>query len=319
VTRRPSVRTLAVEADAPPVAVFAAIDVGANAARLQIGRRLGDGSIETLHCDRCPVRPGAEVFTTQAIAADTEERLTAALGRFHAACDGLGASARRAVATSAFRQAVNAPEVVARLAASTGVHLEVISAREEARLICRGALAGTPRRMASLVVDVGGGSTEVVVARGAVPLLFWSLALGSLRLGATAGDLEAWRKRVRSELAQASLGGLRSGFSRVIATSGTLRAVVRFASGGQRHTTRAHVGRAVRELVSLGATGRAIFFDASRADTVLPGAVILDELLACLQVDRVEIAARGLRDGVIAELAGVDGSDPLSPVRGGEG
>jgi len=74
------------------------------------------------------------------------------------------------------------------------MELEVITGREEARLVCLGALAGVPAEGRSLVMDLGGGSTEVVVAKGPVPLVFWSLPLGDGTRAARGGD-----RGVRSE------------------------------------------------------------------------------------------------------------------------
>ena len=157
------------------------IDVGTNAVRLEIARALPGGSLETLHQERDPIRPGEGVFLSGRMPAEVEERLVATLRRYAALCRRHKARVR-AVATSAMREAKNGPDVVRRVRAATGLELEVISGREEARLICAGVLRGRAPTAPALLVDIGGGSTEVATARGEAPTDLWSVPLGAVRL-----------------------------------------------------------------------------------------------------------------------------------------
>ena len=88
----------------------------------------------------------------------------------------------RAVATSAVREARNGQEIVRRAREEAGLELEVVSGREEARLVCLGVLHGKPPHARSLVLDIGGGSTEVATATGEEPTNLWSVALGALSI-----------------------------------------------------------------------------------------------------------------------------------------
>src|SRR5690242_11092653 len=144
----------------PQDQVLAAIDVGTNAVKLELARPLPDGSLETLHEERDPVRPGEGVFRTGSIPAPVADRLLSALRRYAALCRRHRALVR-AVATSALREAKNADEVRRRVRLETGLSLDVVSGKEEARLICLGVLYGKPAGARSLVIDIGGGSTEV--------------------------------------------------------------------------------------------------------------------------------------------------------------
>src|ERR671929_263462 len=121
--------------------VLGAIDVGTNAVRLELARPLPDGSLETLHQERDPVRPGEGVFETGSMPRHVAERLLSTLRRYAAVCR-RDAAIVRAVATSAVREARNGPEIVRRARAEAGIDLEVASGREEARLICLGVLHG---------------------------------------------------------------------------------------------------------------------------------------------------------------------------------
>jgi exopolyphosphatase/guanosine-5'-triphosphate,3'-diphosphate pyrophosphatase len=281
--------------------LFAAIDVGTNAARLQIGRLQTRDAIETIHKERAPVRPGEGVFATGRISTAAEARLLVALRRYAELCRCFEAPVR-AVATSAFREAENAAEVTERVLAHTGVIVEVISPEEEARLICLGALAGAAPGARSILFDVGGGSTEVVLARGHHPARVWSLPLGGVRFAAQT-DVEGLRARARRELAAVDLGGLAV---ETVGTSGMARAVVGFASGGGTRATRDEVHASVTTLVELGAEGRLRLFQSSRADLVVAGAVIIDEILARLDAPTVLSSRAGLSDGILLELAQED-------------
>src|SRR5438105_505154 len=113
---------------------LAAIDIGTNSIRLKIARPRGE-ALESVHQARAPVRPGEGVFGSGVMKRPVIDRLAAALGEYAAACRAHRARVR-AVATSALREAANRAEVLAELKAATGVEVEVISGREEARLIC---------------------------------------------------------------------------------------------------------------------------------------------------------------------------------------
>ena len=161
--------------------ILAAIDVGTNAVRLELARPLPDGSLETLHQERDPVRPGEGVFATGTMSREVADRLLSTLRRYAALCRRYDATVR-AVATSAVREARNREEIVQRVKRESGLDLEIVSGREEARLICLGVLNGRPRGARGLVVDIGGGSTEVATAVGEEPKELWSVALGAVRL-----------------------------------------------------------------------------------------------------------------------------------------
>src|SRR2546421_441132 len=135
--------------------ILAAIDVGSNAVRLKLARPLPDGTLETLHEERDPVRPGEGLFKTGFISREVADRLLSTLRRYASLCRRYQARVR-AVATSAVREARNRDEIVRRARVEAGLNLEVVSGKEEARLICAGVLHGKPPFARSLLVDIGG-------------------------------------------------------------------------------------------------------------------------------------------------------------------
>lgn len=292
--------------------VVAAIDVGSNAVRLEISRVNPDGSLEALHQERDPIRPGEDVFVTGRMPRGVEERLVATLRRYAAVCRRHRARVR-AVATSAIREAKNGPDVVKRVRAEAGIELEVVSGREEARLICAGVLRGRAPDAPALVVDIGGGSTEVAAALGDVPTELWSVPLGAARLTqifgtrgrVSAKQLAALRAYAAESFREAIHDPHRTVRS-ALGSSGTIGAVIAFAAEGRR-ATRAEVSRALAALSDMSLQERAQEFDARRAEIIVAGAAILDAAMRHLGLTSVVSVETGLRNGVLVELARSNG------------
>lgn len=263
--------------------MLAAIDVGTNAVRLEIATAFPDGSLETLHTERDPVRPGEGLFKTGVIAKDVAGRLVSTLRRYASVCKRHGARVH-AVATSALREAKNREEIVRRVKREAGLTLEVVSGREEARLICLGVLAGKAPSHRSLCIDIGGGSTEVISAQGELPKDLWSLDIGAVRLTelfdvrgeVPKRQLTLMRSFVRELMEERIPQGL-SGLPRsALGSSGTIGAIVAFArSEGVGHATLLEVSRTVEALADMDLEKRRKRFDPRRADIVTAGAVIL--------------------------------------------
>jgi exopolyphosphatase/guanosine-5'-triphosphate,3'-diphosphate pyrophosphatase len=290
--------------------VLAAIDVGTNAVRLKLARPLPNGSLEALHEERDPVRPGEGVFKTRLISREVADRVLSTLRRYAALCRRYRARVR-AIGTSAVREAHNKDEVLARVRREAGLELEVVSGREEARLTCLGVLRGKPANAQSLVVDIGGGSTEIASARGERPVALWSLSLGAVRLSEIfdAGgavrpkDLRMMRQYAGETVAEALPRNIQGAPRMAIGSSGTIRAVVSFAAAeGTDHATRRQLTTAVDDLVAMGVDGRRERFDPRRADIIVAGAVVLEALAHHMGLKSVIAVDAGLRDGVLVDL-----------------
>ncbi|HET9555186.1 MAG TPA: Ppx/GppA phosphatase family protein [Anaeromyxobacteraceae bacterium] len=288
--------------------MLAAIDVGTNAVRLEIARPLPDGTLETIHQERDPIRPGEGVFTAGVIARPVADRLLATLRRYAALCRRHRARVR-AVATSAVREARNREEIVRRVRDEAGLALEVVSGREEARLICLGVLDGRAAGARSLVVDIGGGSTEVAIGLGEKPQALHSVAVGAVRLTeifGTAGKVSPERLAVmRSYAAEAFRDQLPRKLPRAkvaLGSSGTINAIV--AAGSEsRRLTRKRLEKTVEELAGMSIAERRLKFEPRRAEIIVAGAVILEAAMRHLGLDAVVAVDTGLRNGVLRDLA----------------
>lgn len=294
---------------APIDEVFAAIDVGTNAVRLELARALPDGALETLHSERDPVRPGEGVFVTGSLQKEVADRLLATLRRYSALCRRYKARVR-AVATSALREAKNRDDIVKRVKTEAGLTLEVISGREEARLICLGVLKGKPASHRSVCIDIGGGSMEIIHAQGEGAKELWSVDLGAVRLTELFGVrgempkkrltlMRNFAREISADRVPTSAHGVKS----ALGSSGTIGAVVAFARAeGVGHATTEEVSSAVEALATMDLEKRRKRFDSRRADIILAGAVILETVLKHLKLQNITAVDRGLREGLLYDL-----------------
>jgi exopolyphosphatase/guanosine-5'-triphosphate,3'-diphosphate pyrophosphatase len=290
--------------------LIAAIDVGANAVRLEIARGFSDGSIESVHQERDPVRPGEGLFQTGFIPPVVVDRLVGVLRRYAIICKRHQARVR-AVGTSALREAKNREDIIRRVKREAGLVLEAISGKEEARLMCLGVLSGRPPKARSLCLDIGGGSTEVAGAIGDQPAKLWSVAIGSVRLTeifkshreVSSKQLRLLREFAREAVEDSLPAGIR-GFPRVaLGSSGSIRAIIGMAAAeGTAHATAEQISHAVEKLARMDPDERHQRFDTRRAEVIVAGAVILEALAHHLSLHAVTAVDRGLRHGVLVDL-----------------
>ena len=297
--------------------VLAVVDLGSNATRLQIASVDSKGRTTVLAEDRAAVRLGEQVFRTGRLSAAAIARTALAMERFAKLAQRAGAEQTRAVATSAVREASNRAALVRTIKIHAGLDLEVISGAEEARLVCLGVLAGTPPSERSLILDIGGGSTEIISARGEEPDSAVSLQLGSVRLTEFFVESDPIaRKQVKliDEAIQDSMGTvdplLVGKYKRIIGAAGTTGAVAQLArriSGRDPESslpvTYSQVKRVLERLRdSTAKERRKLGVDEQRNDIVYAGTAICEGVMRKLRVEELAITSRGLRDGLMADL-----------------
>src|SRR5687768_18003638 len=157
---------------------LAAVDLGSNSFHLQIGRVAG-GQIYPLDAVREVVRLGAGLTAEKRIDRATQARAVETLAKFAERLRGFPRAAVRAVGTNTLRVAKNAPQFLREARTTLGFPIEVISGREEARLIYLGVAHALPvSTQKRLVIDIGGGSTEIIIGTGLEPRLTESLYMG---------------------------------------------------------------------------------------------------------------------------------------------
>ncbi len=181
--------------DSPTNLLMAAIDIGSSAIRMDIAEIHSDGAIRILDSLKKGVQLGREAFTEGHLSQETIRAACEALRDFKKVMDTYGVLRYRAVATSAVRESTNSETFLDRLLMSTGLDVEVIDGPEENRLTLSAvldALRGEPElgKEKSLLVEVGGGSTDVALISGGELQQSGTFPLGSIRLraGLSAGS-----------------------------------------------------------------------------------------------------------------------------------
>src|SRR3954454_5643143 len=214
-----------------PASSIAVIDMGTNSTRLLIARVDGDGGVEELERRSTVTRLGQGVDSSGRLADEAIERVLAVLEEYRRAIEEHAAEQIVALATSAVRDSENGEEFRATLREPVGFGARTISGDEEARLTFLGATsARSDRDQPTLVIDIGGGSTELVVGRpGADPDFHVSTQAGSVRQTERHLDddppsdeqLDALRDEVRGIVEDQVPAGVREGVTRGIAVAGT--------------------------------------------------------------------------------------------------
>jgi exopolyphosphatase/guanosine-5'-triphosphate,3'-diphosphate pyrophosphatase len=300
---------------------LAAVDLGSNSFHLQIGRVV-DGQIYPLDSLREVVRLGAGLTAEKRIDRATQSLALDTLARFAERLRGFARPAVRAVGTNALRVAKNSPQFLREARAVLGFPIEVISGREEARLIYIGVSHSMPpaqgeKNARRLVVDVGGGSTEFIIGTGLEPQLTESLYMGCVSFSLKYfpdGKIDKGRMKTAELAARQELAGIvhayrAAGWDEAVGSSGTARSIENIL----RQNEFAAEGITREGLEKL----RSLLLKHEEADPdkiaglrpnrapVLPGGLaILSAALDELGIETMKVSDGALRHGVLYDLLG---------------
>jgi len=299
---------------------IAAVDLGSNSFRLQIGRVLDD-QIYPLDSIKESVRLASGLAPDKLLDEASQQRALEVLRQFGERLRGFSPEAVRAVATNTLRVAKNAAKFLALAEQALGFSIEIIAGREEARLIYIGAIHSLPAAdHQRLVVDIGGGSTEFIIGRKSEPQLMESLYMGcvSYSLRFFPDGKVSKRSFRNAEVAaakeiEAIAGNYRdSGWHEAIGSSGTARAIADLIE--LNHLNPGGIGGITRQGL---ATLRALMIRAGSADAMaldglpkdrLPvlagGIAIMCAVFSELRIEHMGYADGALRLGVLYDLLG---------------
>jgi len=302
---------------------LAALDIGTNAIRLEVVRVEDDHGLSTLSQQKETVRLGEGEFLTGRMTPAAITRGALVCARFADVARGFGAEEIIAFATSAVREAENQQEFIDRVREEAGIEVRVISGPEEARLIYLGVVTGADiadRR--ALFIDIGGGSTELILGDQHNCLRLESLKLGSIRMAARfpadeRGDVSPGRFQKMKDHARAITGhALRPfidcGFQAVYGSAGTITNLAQATArrlGDSPATLRNYALRVpdlqetVHMLCRLTLEQRRAVpgLDPDRADIILGGAAVLMMLLQEARANTLIVSDRGLRHGILLD------------------
>lgn len=293
---------------------LAVIDLGSNGCRCLITEIRSDRSRRNLFDEREPVKLGEGIFRSGELTDAGMSRAIAALKRFRSEAQKYNAMSIRAVATAAVREAGNKSEFTKRVQKEVGLRLDVISGSEEARLIALGVLDGVPERQESIVIDIGGGSSEISVCRGTEVKASFSLQLGAIRLSEMflrsdppkEKEVKLLREHIEDVLSE-HVGDRVTQKKRVLlGTAGTIGALEEAlrnqGKGAPGAIERKDLGKLHDRLSKMDIAERKKVVEEKRVDTIIAGSAILHGIMEYLGLDEVQVSKRGLRDGLMLDL-----------------
>ena len=300
-----------------PAEIMAAVDLGSNSFHMVVARNQhGDPSI----VDRLRemVRLASGLDRDKMLDEASQERALACLRRFGQRLRDMRAHQVRVVGTNTLRKARNATAFLAKAEEALGHPVEVISGIEEARLIYLGVSHHTESTDgANLVIDIGGGSTELIIGEGYEPQHLESLYVGCVGISRAHFDdgklsakrFDRARLAVRLELRPVAAAFRRRGWKRAIGSSGTIRAardVARELGLVDSGVTAAAVEAVIEELIKARRSDelRLPGLGAERAPVFAGGMAILAEVMSTLRIERLDISNGALREGLLYDMLG---------------
>jgi exopolyphosphatase/guanosine-5'-triphosphate,3'-diphosphate pyrophosphatase len=312
---------------------LAAMDLGSNSFHLLVVEAHPDGTFEPIVREKEMLRIGDVVSREGRVSDSAAARLIESIGRLRTLAESAGATEIVACATSALREADNSAEIVDRIEAETGVRVEVISGKDEARLIFGAIRASVViDEPPALCLDLGGGSLEVMVGDNAGLLWSTSVHLGVARLTAElvrhdppdADDLRRLRRRVTSVLAPLADEVADLSPRTLVGTSGTLCDLARMAAAHRAARTTGREGAVVpasinqlrvrrrdilavhERILALPAAARQRLpgLEARRGDIVPAGSVLLVTAMELFGLDHLVVGEWALREGIVLDAIG---------------
>jgi exopolyphosphatase/guanosine-5'-triphosphate,3'-diphosphate pyrophosphatase len=302
---------------------LAGIDIGTLTCRLLIADLPPTGPLKELCSERRILRLGEGVDQSKRLKPEAMDRVAQCLQVWRRVIDSYDVQARTAVATSAVRDAENRQQFVDRIKSETGLDVEILTGEEEAKRTMLGIRSGLPQGITDLLaLDIGGGSTEFILAQQGQPLVVRSIDIGVVRLSErllhhdppTREETEQARVWIRRETIEALAAMPRSAGCTFVGTAGTITSLAAMAQQLPAYEpARIHNYRLALETIAdleqqllsrskaarIGMPG----LEKNREDVIASGAIILRTVMDILEERECLVSDLGLREGVLIHLA----------------
>ncbi|MBI5187711.1 MAG: Ppx/GppA family phosphatase [Nitrospirae bacterium] len=309
--------------------LFASIDIGSNTLRLLIGN-IKDKRIEHVFSDRKITRLADGIKETGRLKDKNIEASIAVLKEFSSIISGYEVKRVRAVATSALREAYNSDIFIEKVFTDTGISTEVISGEKEAEFILKGVLSSFSdfslfTSHFSLIIDIGGGSTEWILCRGTHPVDMGSIPIGVIKLNrsfiktdpVSEADIAELNRELISFLDRLKIriGQHIEKDTHFIGTGGTFTTLASIDLGLETYSReRIHLHRIPlsrlqdisKKLLALPLRERKNLkgLEPERADLIIPGIQFTINTMKCFKFDELTVSDYGLLEGVLLEISG---------------
>lgn len=299
------------------------IDLGTNSVRLLVVRLNPNGSYNIILQQKEVIRLGEGEYIENKLTTQAMERAIRIITHLIELAKSRGAEEFVAVATSATREASNGEELCDRVEEQTGIRINIISGSEEARLIWLGISSGVDLKGENaLFIDIGGGSTEIIIGTQYEPIFLRSLKLGAIRTTGThvtpekdgrisEETLSKLRRYVGQEIVHIARNIKKCEIHQAYGSSGTILSLEAIA-GSHKQFQSTHIPGYIRieELdflitflaaLPLSIRREVQGLNPDRADIIIAGAIILHEVLKTTKMQGIEISSRSLRDGLVVD------------------
>jgi exopolyphosphatase / guanosine-5'-triphosphate,3'-diphosphate pyrophosphatase len=303
--------------------LFAALDLGSNSFHIVVAQRVL-GQIRVLDRMRETVRLAEGLSANGRLSAPVRDRALACLSRFGQRIEDIPAQHIRVVATNSVRKLRQPQTFLARAEAALGHAIEVISGREEARLVYLGVAHEQPPQPDTkrLVIDIGGGSTECIIGTGFTPLERESLQLGciaSTRRYFDGGKItrKRWEEALTAIHVQMQPFApiyKKLGWDEAIGTSGTHKAIskicmaMQLTKGGITLEALSVIRERLLQSRRIEAIDLPELSD-DRRPIIAGGVLVLEAMFRTLQIERLQVSKAALREGVLYDMLGRGGVD----------
>jgi exopolyphosphatase / guanosine-5'-triphosphate,3'-diphosphate pyrophosphatase len=314
---------------------LAAIDIGSNSVRLMVAEPLRGGEYRILDEEREPTRLGRSLNSTGELDAEAVELTLGALRRFKQIAAGYQVDELRTIATCAVREASNGPDFCRRAKDEVGIDVDVISSGQEARLAFFSVQRAFDLSGKNVVVaDIGGGSTEIVLASGNVIESIASTALGAVRLtelfGSGPGLAGEDYERMIAHIDRTLKKEAKRAFFQphmLIGSGGTFTSMAEMMMAARRQVglpvrgyllSRAEVSHMLDRLRKMPVKARRQVpgLAPDRADIIVAGIAVVDRLMRRFKVNLLQVHSRGVRDGLLLTMIdnnlGAPSTDPVN-------
>lgn len=301
--------------------VIAAIDIGTNSFHMVVATVDEMGSFTIINKDKEVVRLGTSSGDMKYLQNDAIKRGVATLVNFAKLAKASNATIK-AIATSAVREADNREEFIEKVKSSSGIEVEVVSGIEEARLINVGVIHALPiYDTKSLIIDIGGGSTETIVGYHGEIDYSHSIKLGAIRLTKkyfsneiSKEAIQRCKNFIKGEWTPVLEKLKEQGFDKVIGTAGTITNLMVMAQIAKKKPipevlngltiTSKDIYKAIYKISkckSVDEVADISGVDESRADIILAGALIFEFFLEFLDIKEVTLSTFALREGIVID------------------
>ncbi|MBX7168472.1 MAG: Ppx/GppA family phosphatase [Pirellulales bacterium] len=300
---------------------IAAIDVGTNSIRLIIAEPLADGTYRVLDDERENTRLGRNLGSTGKLDPEAAQRSLDTLRRMRQITEGYQVQMMRIIGTSALREASDGEEFCRKVREEIGLNIEVISSEEEAQLAFFGVARHFDLSNKNVAVaDIGGGSTEIVLALGPLVEKTYATRLGAVRLSEAHGGGQTWTDEQFAELTRSIDTTLEKTLKKpvlwphlLVGSGGTftsLAAMIMAARGKQAlpvrgyQVSRAEVRHLLDALRKMTPKVRRCVpgLSPERADIIVAGLSVIDRLMKYLKLNLLQVHAGGVRDGLLLTM-----------------